>query len=146
MKTMKKILRPLFLISAGGMSYYNFEILCRGRSHISMFLCGGLSFYTVGLLNEQKKIHLSFPLQMLAGSGIITGYEYITGVLVNKILDLKVWDYSNMPLNLQGQICLPFCLLWLTFTPLCIVGDDLIRYALFSGKYPLYLSAKRKQA
>ena len=49
-----KIVQPLFLISFGGMVYFNFEILYRGYSHISMIICGGLSFYTIGLLNEGK--------------------------------------------------------------------------------------------
>lgn len=144
MNNIKKILRPLFLISAGGMSYYNFEIFCRGYSHISMFLCGGLSFYSIGLLNEQKKLPLSFFSQMLLGSFIITGYEFATGMIVNKLLQLKVWDYSNMPLNYQGQICLPFSILWFFLTPVCIVGDDYIRYALFSGKRPGYFMHLRK--
>ena len=138
MKNIKKLLRPLFLISTGGMSYYNFEILCRGYSHISMLLCGGLSFYSIGLLNEQKKLPLNFLSQMLLGSAIITGYEYTTGMIVNRYLQLKVWDYSNMPLNYQGQICLPFSILLIFLTPICNVGDDYIRYALFSGKRPCY--------
>ena len=139
MKNIKKILRPLFLISTGGMSYFNFEILCRGYSHISMFLCGGLSFYSIGLLNEQKRLPLNFLSQMLLGSVIITGYEYTTGMIVHRYLQLKVWDYSNMPFNYQGQICLPFSILWFFLTPVCIIGDDYIRYALFSGKRPSYL-------
>lgn len=50
----KYILQPLFLISFGGMAYFNFEILFRGYSHISMIICCGLCFYTIGLLNEGK--------------------------------------------------------------------------------------------
>ncbi len=66
MNMAKKILRPLFLISTGGMFYYNFEIFCIGYSHLSMFLCGGVCFYSVGLLNEQKRIPLSFLSQNLS--------------------------------------------------------------------------------
>jgi uncharacterized membrane protein len=36
----------------------------------------------------------------------------------------QIWDYRQMPLNFHGQICLPFCLLWL---PLCLVGLELYR-------------------
>lgn len=134
----KKILRPIILISTGGMIYYNFEILCRGYSHISMFFCGGISFYTIGLLNENERFRPSFLSQMLLGTAIITGYELVTGLIVNRLLHLHVWDYSQVPLNYKGQICLPFSLLWFFLTPVCIVCDDYIRYALFDGKQPHY--------
>lgn len=29
---------------------------------------------------------------------------------------MGVWDYSRVPLNLWGQICLPFTLIWLGFS------------------------------
>jgi len=38
---------------------------------------------------------------------------------VNKWLALHVWDYSRMPFQLFGQICLPFMIL---FSVLCAVG------------------------
>lgn len=127
-----------FLISFGGMLYYNFEILCRGYSHISMFLCGGLSFYSIGLLNETKKKRLSFLMQMVLGGVIITSYEYITGVIVNIRLHLNVWDYSHIPLNYKGQICFVFSLLWFFLSAVCIVLDDYIRYLLFGKEKPHY--------
>ena len=104
----KYILQPLFLISFGGMAYFNFEILFRGYSHISMIICGGLCFYTIGLLNEGKNWHPSFLFQMILGSLIIITYEYLTGVIVNIYLNLHVWDYSKVPFNYRGQICIPF--------------------------------------
>ncbi|MCD8019981.1 MAG: putative ABC transporter permease [Clostridiales bacterium] len=130
----KKSLRALFIICTGGMTYYNFEILFRGYSHFSMFLCGGLSFYTIGTLNEHPRKRLSFLSQMLIGTGIITIYEFITGMIVNKTFHLHVWDYSRLPFNIKGQICLPFSFLWFLLTPVCIVMDDIIRYALFRGE------------
>lgn len=137
----RKILRAVFLICTGGMIYYNIEILFRGFSHISMFFCGGLSFFTIGALNEHPNFHPSFLTQMVLGTFIITGYEFATGLMVNLILRLRVWDYSDMPFNIKGQVCLPFMLVWFVFTPLCIVVDDIIRYALFGGKIPSYIKA-----
>ena len=105
-----KIVQPLFLISFGGMVYFNFEILYRGYSHISMIICGGLAFYTIGLLNEGKKWHPSFLLQMILGSLIIISYEYLTGVIVNIYLKLHVWDYSKVPLIIGGRFVFHFLL------------------------------------
>lgn len=134
----KKSLQAIFLICTGGMTYYNFEILFRGFSHISMFLCGGLSFYTIGTLNESPRRHFSFLFQMFLGSIIITGYEFITGIIVNLHMHLNVWDYSKIPLNIKGQICLPFSILWFFLSPICIVVDDYIRYGLFGQDKPDY--------
>lgn len=54
--------------------------------------------------------------QMALGACIVTFFEFWTGVLVNRVMHLGVWDYSAAPFNLLGQICLPFTLLWF---PLC---------------------------
>lgn len=135
----KTFLRPLFLISFGGMFYYNFEILCRGYSHFSMIICGGLCFYFIGLMNEGKKYRPPFVLQMFYGSLIILFLEYFTGVIVNIRLCLHVWDYTGVPFNYQGQICLPYFVLWFLLTPVCILGDDVIRWALFAGQKSCFL-------
>lgn len=44
-----------------------------------------------------------------AGSAIL---EYVTSVLMEKIFDARWWDYSDMPLNINGRICLPATLLF----------------------------------
>ncbi len=38
--------------------------------------------------------------------------EYMTGYLLEVIFQNKWWDYSQMPLNVKGYICLPFSLIW----------------------------------
>jgi len=48
-----------------------------------------------------------------AGAGVITGVEFALGILLNRVLGLRIWDYSEVPLNLLGQVCLPYSLLWL---------------------------------
>lgn len=50
------------------------------------------------------------------GAGIITGVELVFGLIFNRALGMGVWDYSRVPLNLWGQICLPFTLIWLGFS------------------------------
>lgn len=51
--------------------------------------------------------------QMLVSSVIISELEFLTGYVVNIRLGLNVWDYSDMPLNLAGQICVPYSILWM---------------------------------
>ena len=42
-----------------------------------------------------------------AGSAVL---EYITSYVLEKCFHARWWDYSNVPLNLNGRICLPFAL------------------------------------
>ncbi len=102
--------KKTMLFALGGCSYMGLELLWRGWSHGSMFLAGGSCFLLLGKLNSTQP-RLPLPLRAAAGTGIITLVEYTAGLLVNR--NYTVWDYRNTPMNLHGQICLPFCLLWL---------------------------------
>lgn len=48
----------------------------------------------------------------LIGSAVITGVEFIFGVVVNLWQKWNVWDYSNLKFNLLGQICPLYSGLW----------------------------------
>ncbi len=99
----------------GGTAYCTVELMYRGRTHYSMFFAGGIIlaiFY--GL--QRAKPRLPLWLKCLVGAGIITGVELAFGLVFNRALRMGVWDYSRVPLNLWGQICLPFTLIWLSFS------------------------------
>lgn len=98
----------------GGTLYVLLELLWRGRSHVSMFCAGGLAL----LLLHGLFLRFALPLfaQCLVGGLVITAIEFVAGAIVNVRLKLNVWDYSEMPLNLYGQVCLPFSLLWCLLT------------------------------
>lgn len=50
---------------------------------------------------------------LFVGSAVLTSLlELVTGFVLEKFFDDKWWDYSAMPLNIHGYICLPFSLLW----------------------------------
>ena len=95
------------LFSAGGLGYMALELLWRGRTHGSMFLAGGCAFL---LLRDLEQRRLPTPVKLLTGAFLITTVELTAGLLFNR--DYRVWDYRQMPLNLWGQICLPYTLLW----------------------------------
>ena len=104
-----KFLRGFALFLLGGSGYMALELLWRGWSHGSMFLAGGSCFLLLGKLQNTRP-RLPLLLRGLVGAGIITMVEFAAGLLFNR--SYRVWDYRNMPLNIRGQICLPFCLLW----------------------------------
>lgn len=128
----------LFLFFVGGSAYYCLEILTRGFSHFSMFICGGLCFIGCGLLNEFIGIKMSLISQMVLSAGIITLLEFITGCIVNLWLGWHVWDYSRLPYNFKGQICLQFSIVWFFLSLIAIFLDDYLRYKLFDEEKPHY--------
>lgn len=128
----------LVLLVVGGIIYYTIETLFRGYSHWSMFVVGGLCLIGCGLINELFSWETPFWLQCIISSLIITTLEFIAGCIVNLWLGWEVWDYSTMPLNLLGQICLPFSLIWVVLGGLAVVLDDWLRYWLFKEEKPHY--------
>lgn len=57
-------------------------------------------------------------LTYIAGCIGSTVLEYITGVTMETLFNVRYWDYSNRPFNFQGQICLRSTLTWGFFTVL----------------------------
>ena len=137
-KNRKLLLKYLFLFLVGGAIYCVIELLYRGYTHPSMYILGGLCFIVCGLFNEIFEWSTPLLIQMLLSSIAITILEFITGVIVNLILHLNVLYYSNLPFNLLGQICLPFCLIWFFLSLIGIVLDDYIRYYFFNEEKPQY--------
>jgi uncharacterized membrane protein len=43
---------------------------------------------------------------------LVTALEYITGVLMEKVLKCRFWDYSDEGPNLNGYVCLKFSIVW----------------------------------
>lgn len=118
----KKILCMFGL--CGGL-YVLLELLFRGRSHVSMFFAGGLSAACIFVCCQYSRLHHACTfVKCLFGSAVITAVEFVTGAVVNLWLRLSVWDYSDLPMNVLGQICLPFSLIWFVLTlPILKLGS-----------------------
>lgn len=135
---MKWLFKHIILFCVGGFVYLGIELFARGYSHISMWLLGGTCFVLIGQINEFVSWDLPLVAQMGIGAVIITVLEFLTGCIVNLWLGLEVWDYSDLPLNLMGQICLPFSAVWFFISALAIFADDYLRYKWFGEKKPKY--------
>ena len=135
--TKNKFIRYITLFLIGGFLYCCIEVIARGFSHISMLIAGGLAFVLIGNLNKTRK-DMSLIGQMFISMIIITFIELFTGIIVNKIMGLDVWDYSNLPYNFQGQICLLFMNIWFFLSAFAIILDDYIRYYFMGEDKPSY--------
>lgn len=122
---MKKLSEYLFFWAVGGCIYYTFEILFRGFSHWSMFVLGGICFVFIYVQGSVCSFNDPLWRQLLRCMVFVTSMEFITGLIVNKWLKLEVWDYSGLPFQLFGQICIPFIII---FSGLCAGGIILSGY------------------
>lgn len=98
-------------ILAGGFVYCLIELLFRGYTHESMFVLGGVCFLSIGMIRRGLQGAPAAEKMLLSGI-MITVLEFFCGLLVNVYLDLAVWDYSTMPLNLMGQVCMTYSAMW----------------------------------
>ena len=108
---LKNILFHCIVAVFGGFVYMGVELLWRGHTHWTMGILGGVCFVLIGLLDEIQD-HPPILKQMFQGAVIVTVLEFIAGLILNIWLKLDIWDYSNLPFNLMGQICLQFFIAW----------------------------------
>ena len=104
------ILNYFSLFCIGGALYSIAEVLWRGYTHPSMAVLGGICFVAIFLIN----IHLKSNIYVKAALScvFITIAEFLAGCFLNLYLHLSVWDYSAAPLNILGQVCLPYSIIW----------------------------------
>lgn len=139
MKTRRMKRKHLVLAIIGGLLYIVLEMVWRGHSHWTMFLLGGLCFVAIGLINEVISWEMPLWIQVLIGACMVTALEFLTGYVVNLWLGWGIWDYSNLPGNILGQICPQYFLLWLPVSLAGIVLDDWLRYLLWGEERPHYI-------
>lgn len=129
---MKFLAKELIIGTVFGVSYALLEIAFRGYTHPSMIVVGGLCGILIGLINDNTP-DMPIFYQCLLGSVIVTVIELISGYYLNIILQLNVWDYSNMPYNYLGQICLPFSMAWFLLSIPVIYLDDYLKLVLWGN-------------
>lgn len=135
---MKQLSKNMFLFAIGGLLYYLIEILWRGYSHFSMFVVGGICFMLIGLINEHFTFQMQLWKQQLIATAIVTAIEFIAGLILNVWMQLNIWDYSNLPFNILGQISLQYGILWFLLSLPDIISDDWLRWWLFGEEKPHY--------
>lgn len=68
----------------------------------------GASIMIIFLHKYSKKYNALFIGGFIVGSIV----EYLVSLIGELILGVKWWDYSDMPLNINGRICVFFSLFW----------------------------------
>lgn len=137
-KSIMLMFKYLSLFVIMGTIYYMIELIWRGYSHYSMFILAGICGISIGLINELLSYEMAFWKQSLIGTIIVLVGEFVFGCIFNLWLGYNIWDYSNVPFNILGQVCLPFAIAWVFLSGVAIILDDYLRYLLFKEEKPHY--------
>lgn len=90
----------------------------RGFMYGSMLPIYG--FGALAVLISTIRVRDSIPLIFLFGMVGATLLEYVTGAVMERLFNVKYWDYSNQKFNLNGYICLTSSLGWGLFSVLLV--------------------------
>lgn len=139
----KRVLSALLWMWTGGV-YFFIEVVWKtlqGRAEMISWTMFALAIVLAVPL-ERFGAELSWDMPLIWQSGIcavaITVVEFVTGLVLNVWLGFAVWDYSNLPGNIMGQICPQFLILWFFLSAVGIVMLDWMRYAVEGGEKPHY--------
>ena len=118
----------LIVFLVGAIGYPCIELLYRaGNTHWTMIILGGLALLIIMNVNWVFN-HLNIIIRTTIATLLVTTLEFVAGMVINKWLQMKVWDYSNSLFNIEGQICLKFSLYWYALCFAVIVVVELICY------------------
>ena len=117
------------VFGTGALGYGLIEVAWRGHTHWAMLLAGGVCLRLLGACGRRMQDAPTL-YKCIAGGGIITGVELVIGCVCNLWLHMGIWDYSAMPFNLGGQICLLYSVLWGALSAFGMKLEKGLRYML----------------
>lgn len=140
----KWVLSILLWFWAGGV-YFFAEVIwktAQGRPETISWTMFALAII-LAIPMERFGAELPWEMPLIAQAGIsalaVIATEFVAGLILNVALGLGIWDYSNMPGNIMGQICPQFALLWFVVSIIGIVLMDWMRYAVEGEEKPHYV-------
>ena len=74
--------------------------------------CGIYGLGAVIMIVCLHKIPRKFNTLFIGGFIVGSVVEYVVSFVGEMLLGVKWWDYSNMPLNINGRICVYFSVFW----------------------------------
>ncbi len=94
------------------------EFINRGFLHGPLIPIYGFAAITILLTTLQLRGNTLAVY--IIGALTATLFEIVTGSVMERLFKVKYWDYSNMPLNYKGHICLFVSLFWGVFSVLLV--------------------------
>lgn len=136
-----KTAKSLTLYGAGFCAFITIEVLFRGYSYAMSGVMGGLAVIALDKINDEISWETDLAMQALIGGAFVTAMEFAVGAIAKYTNILpQMWDYTDVPFNLGGIICLPFTIAWTLLSVLAIFLADAINYYIFEDtKVPEYI-------
>ena len=129
---MKTLYKNIIIFIVGFCLYITIECCFRGYSFPLMGCCGGLCVVILDKINDNISWDVDLFWQAFAGGLLVTTMELVIGITAKYTSLLPImWDYSNMPLNWNGIVCVPFFIAWLFLSVVAIFVADSINYYVF---------------
>jgi uncharacterized membrane protein len=85
-------------------------------------LCPVYGIGASAIVSLPVAITTHLALLFLASVVIASGVEYTMSLFYEKVWGVSFWDYSTLPGNIYGRICMPFSFVW------GVLGVILVRY------------------
>ena len=75
-------------------------------------ICPIYGFGAIIMFTILNKLSNNIILLFISSMIILTFWEYVVGVLLEKLFHTKYWDYSDHKINFQGRVCLSNSIYW----------------------------------
>lgn len=82
------------------------------RGFLNGPICPVYGVGLVAVIGVLAPVQNQLWLLYLGAVVLTTAIELVTGFAMEKLFHQRWWDYSRVPLNLGGYVCLPFSLIW----------------------------------
>ena len=108
---LQRPLEALFVFLLGCVACFWLQMLLFPEPLWLLAPSGGIGLYLVYRVNRFYP-RTALGVRALLGALLLTLTELFTGCIVNLGMGLSLWDYSALPYQFLGQICLPISLLY----------------------------------
>lgn len=135
----------MLLWTWGGTVYYLLEVAYKSLTDHPERISWTMLVVAVVLCIPVERCGAELPweyplwLQALCCAMLVTAVEFVAGLVLNVWLGLGIWDYSDLPFNFMGQICLQFFFVWWCLCFVFIPVFDCLRWAVEGGEKPHYI-------
>ena len=82
------------------------------RGFLNGPVCPIYGFGVVGVVLALRPVEDNLLLLYVGSVLLTSAIEFVTGWALEKLFHARWWDYSNMPLNIMGYVCMVFSMVW----------------------------------
>ena len=142
----KKVIPYGVIFVTSGLIYIMLELLWRGRTHWTMFLCAGLCGLVMANINNNwLEFDTDFRIQVFVSALMCSTFEFFFGIIFNG--DFSIWDYRGMwgTIHALGdQVNVIFFGIWIIISVFGLPLLDWIQWKLEVAEEPYYRIGRRE--